>query len=252
MCFHYNKNHNISFNLLTVDASLRHRGHLTSILPKTIFMRFLIFTLLFFCCSQSAFAQFESSKQVYSAPGLKDSLANHKIVAILPFRVTISYKRMPKNFDAEANKQDEQKAGINLQQGMYTFLLRKSDKYSVSFQETERTNILLKKAGVDEKLDEILPDSLAKLLGVDAVIRCSYAYERTGSEAGAIAKVVLVGGAGKTGSGGLTMQIYNGEGGGLLWRFYKEMNENISSNGNEIMERMMRKVSRNFPYEKKK
>ena len=157
---------------------------------------------------------------------------------------------MPKNFDAEGNKADEQKGGINLQQGMYTFLLRKSDKYSVSFQETERTNILLKNAQVYEKLDEILPDSICKILGVDAVIKCSYAYEKTGSEAGAIAKVILTGGGGKTGSGGMTMQIYNGSSGELLWRFYKEMNETISSNGNEIMERMMRKVARNFPYEK--
>jgi hypothetical protein len=212
----------------------------------------ILLILLFFTFLGRADAQFESAKQVYTAPGMKDSIAIHKTVAILPFRVTISYKRVPKNFDAEANKLDEQKAGVNLQQGMYTFLLRKSEKYSVTFQETERTNALLKKAEVIDKLDEILPDSLAKILGVDAVIKCSYAYEKTGSEAGAIAKVILVGGAGKTGSGGLTMQIYNGQSGALLWRFYKEMNENISSNGNEIMERMMRKVSRNFPYEKKK
>lgn len=214
-------------------------------------MKRTLFALLivsFFCLQLNA--QFESSKQIYSSPHLKDSIAKHKTVAILPYRVTISYKRVPKNFDAQANKADEEKASINMQQGMYTFLLRKSDKYSVSFQETERTNILLKNAGAFDKTDEILPDSLCKILGVDAVIKCSYAYEKTGSEAGAIAKVVLIGSSGKTGSGGLTMQIYNGSNGELLWRFYKEMNESITSNGNEIMERMMKKVARNFPYEK--
>lgn len=213
---------------------------MTKVLSMLCFV-FAIFT---------ANAQFESSKQVYKAPHLTDSIEKHKTVAIIPFRVTISYKRLPKNFDAEGNKADEEKAGINMQQGMYTFLLRKSDKYSVSFQETERTNILLKKAGIYNNIEEILPDSICKVLNVDAVIKCAYAYEKTGSEAGAIAKVVLLGGGGKTGSGGLTMQIYNGSSGELLWRFYKEMNESISSNGNEIMERMMRKVSRNFPYEK--
>jgi hypothetical protein len=44
------------------------------------------------------------------------------------------------------------------------------------------------------------------------------------------------------------MQLYNGKDGELLWRFYKEMNETITSNANEVMERMMRKVARNFPY----
>lgn len=198
----------------------------------------------------TASAQFESGKQIYHSPDYKESLETHKTVAILPFKATISYKRMPKGFDAEANSQEEKKLGVNMQQGMYTYLLRKEGKYTVTFQDVERTNVLLKQAGVFDNLDLMLPDSLAKLLKVDAVIKCSYAYEKTGSEGGAIAKAVLLGGGGKTGSGALTMQIYHGANGTLLWRFYKEMNESFTSSANEVMERMMRKVSRNFPYEK--
>lgn len=209
----------------------------------------LSIVLLFFSYDSRAQLFGESSKQVYRIEGLADSLKNHKIVAILPFRATISYKRVPKDFDFEGNKADEKKLGINMQQGMYTYLLRKKENYSVSFQDVERTNILLSQAHVLDSLDHILPDSLAKILNVDAVIKCTYAYEKTGSEAGAIAKTVLLGFGGKTGSGSLTMQIYNKSAGVLLWRFYKEMNETITSNANEVMERMMRKVSRNFPYE---
>jgi hypothetical protein len=193
----------------------------------------------------------ETAKQVYESPKLKDSIAKHKTAAILPIRTTITYKRPPKNFDSTANKNEEQSSAINLQAGMYTYLLRKADKYSVTFQDVERTNALLKKAGVYNNLDEILPDSLAKILKVDAVIKSSYSYEKTASEAGAIVKTVLFGGLGsKTASGSLTMQIYNGSDGDLLWRFFKSMNENLISDANEVMERMMRKVSRNFPYEK--
>lgn len=197
-------------------------------------------------------AQFggEREKQVYKAPNFKESLKKHKIVAILPFTTTVSYKRVPKNFNPENARDEERKLATNLQQGMYTYLLRKGGKYSVTFQDVERTNILLKQAGVIDRLDEILPDSLAKILGVDAVIRCKYAYEKTGSESGAIVQTVLIGVPGKTGSGSLIMQIYDGVDGNLLWRFYKEMNENVTSNANTVMERMMRKVSRNFPYEK--
>ncbi len=213
-------------------------------------MKKIIYTLASFLVATLSFAQFESAKQIFTSPKIKEVIAKHKTVAILPFKATINYKRMPKNFDAEANKQEEKKLGESMQAGMYTYLLRKSDKYTVSFQETERTNALLKKAGVYDKLDEMLPDTLAKILGVDAVIKASYSYEKTGSEAGAIAKTILLGaGAGKTGDGALTMQVYDGFSGELLWRFFKEMNENMMSNSNEIMERMMRKVSRNFPYE---
>ena len=192
----------------------------------------------------------QSAKQKYEIPNLKQELSKHKTVAILPFRVTISYKKMPKGFDAEGNKMEEQKQGINMQQGMYTYLLRKQKDYFVSFQDVERTNILLKKNDLFDKIDEILPDSLAKILGVDAVIKCTYAYEKTGSEAGAIAKTLLFGVGGSTAVGTLTMQINNGSDGTLLWRFYKEMSEGAFSSANDMMERMMKKVSRNFPYEK--
>lgn len=210
---------------------------------------FLAATAVFM--SVAASAQFEGSKQVYHAPDYKETLETHKIVAILPFKATISYKRLPKGFDAAANSEEEKKLGTNMQQGMYTYLLRKEGKYSVTFQDVDRTNVLLKQAGVFDNIDVMLPDSLAKILKVDAVIKCSYAYEKTSSEGGAIAKTVLLGSfAGKTAAGALTMQIYNGSNGTLLWRFYKEMNENVTSSASEVMERMMRKVSRNFPYEK--
>jgi hypothetical protein len=57
-------------------------------------------------------------------------------------------------------------------------------------------------------------------------------------------------GTGKVATGGLTMQINNGADGDLVWRFYKQMAEDVMSSPSAMMERMMRKVGRNFPYEK--
>ena len=207
-------------------------------------------TLLTFSLSTSAqLFGGESAKKVYKSDDFKEAIASHKKVAIVPFTANITYKKKPKDYDTATVRADEKKLSTTMQQGMYTYLLNKSNKYSVEFQEVERTNILLKKAGIYDKLGEILPDSIAKILGVDAVIKCTYDHEIVGgSEGGQIAKALLFGAASRTGSGGLTMQIYDGKKGNLLWRFYKEMNENITSNANEIMERMMRKVSRNFPY----
>lgn len=214
-------------------------------------MKKIAFVILLTFITFGLFAQFgEGSKQVFSSPKLKDAVAKHKTVAVLPFTATISYKRLPKNFDAEANKADEQKLALQMQQGMYTYLLRKAKDFSVSFQDVERTNALLKQKGIFDKISELTQDSICKVLGVDAVIKCTYAYEETGSEAGAIAKTILFGvGAGKTGTGSLIMQLYNGTDGELLWRFYKEMNEDVTGSANQVMERMMRKVARNFPYD---
>ncbi len=213
--------------------------------------KFIVLGILI-CFTNVLFAQFfEGSKQVFESPKLKESVAMHKTVAILPYTATISYKRMPKDFNAEANKADEQKLALQMQQGMYTYMLRKSKDFTVAFQDVERTNALLKSKGIYDKISELTQDSICKILGVDAVIKCTYAYERTGSEAGAIAKTILFGaGTGKTGTGSLVMQIYNGSDGQLLWRFYKEMNEDVLGSANQVMERMMRKVGRNFPYDK--
>ena len=205
----------------------------------------LLFIFLF-SFNVNIFAQ----KQIFVSPNLKPAIARQQIVAIIPFRVSISYKRTPSNFNPVSNKADEEKSGLNMQSGMLTYLLRKQDTYSVVFQDVSRTNALLKIAGVFDKLDEILPDSLCKILKVDAVISSAYTYEKTGSVGASIATAMVFGVASNTGSGSLTMQIYDGKNGDLLWRFYKEMNENIYSSGDDIMERMMRKVSRNFPYEK--
>ena len=132
---------------------------------------------------------------------------------------------------------------------MYTFLLRKADNYLLEFQDVDKTNILLRKAGMFDKTGEFTKDEIAKELGVDAVISGSFDTEQTKSEAAAIASAVILGGlGGKTGTGSLTMTINNGGNGDLLWRFFKTMDEGIMSSTNDLVERMMRKLSRNFPY----
>jgi hypothetical protein len=196
------------------------------------------------------FGNSQSAKQIFESPDLKSMLYTAKTVAILPFKVSISYKRMPKNVTLEQIKNNEKAESGQMQEGMYTYLLRKSKDYSVSFQEVERTNALLKKAGVFESFDEVLADSLCKILGVDAVIKSSWSYQKTGSEGAAIATAVLFGVATNTGSGQLVMQINRATDGGMMWRMAKEMNEGAFSSANILMERMMRKVGRVFPFEK--
>lgn len=193
---------------------------------------------------------FGQQKEIFAVPNLKEILKTHKTVAILPLAVTISFKRFPKGYDAANNAAQEKEEGKNLQQGLYTYLLKKSDDYTVSFQDVQRTNILLKQSGIYDKLDSITADSICRVLKVDAIIQASYAYEKTGSEAGAIAMTAVVGFGGNTGSGSLTMQINSGTDGSMLWRFYKEMNEGAFTSADALMDRMMKKVSRNFPYEK--
>jgi len=192
----------------------------------------------------------QGAKQIFESPNLKSVVYSAKKVAILPFNVSISYKKMPKGMSLDQIKDNEKAESIQMQQGMYTYLLRKLDNYSVSFQEVDRTNSLLKKNGVFDNLDDVLSDSLCKILGVDAIIKSSWTYAKTGSEAGAIASALLLGVSKGTGSGQLVMQINSAKDGEMVWRMSKEMTESAFSSANALMEQMMRKVGRVFPFEK--
>jgi hypothetical protein len=213
-------------------------------------MKFKLFLSIALLISYSSYSQWESSKQEFKSPNLKMLLLTTKTVAILPYKANISYKKMPKGVTVENIKEEEKVASIQMQEGMYTYLLRKSNDYSVSFQDVSRTNALLKKAGIYDNLDEVLADSVCKVLGVDAIVKSTWTYEKTGSEAGAIISTLAFGVAKGVASGSLVLQLYGAKDGELAWRFYKEMNESAFSSASQLMERMMRKVGRNFPFEK--
>jgi hypothetical protein len=211
-------------------------------------MKQILLLILAFAWS-NAFPQLEGSKQIFEVKDLKEKIVKHKTVAILPFDTKITYKKQPKNFSAEANKQQELSISTSIQSSMYTYLLRRNDDYSIELQDVDKTNILLKKAGIADKLDEYTKDEIAKILNVDAIISGKFEQEQSKSESGAIVSAVLFGGfGGKTGSGSLTLTIHNAEDGELLWRFFKTMDDSVLQSTDDLIERMMRKLSRNFPY----
>jgi len=210
-------------------------------------MKKLFFIIPFLLFLSNAFCQ--TSKQVFESPNLKEVIASHKQVAIIPFTATITYRHTPKGVTAESNLADERKMAKEIQSSMYTYLLRRAKDYSVDFQEVDKTNILLTKAGLMDKLGETTSDELAKALGVDAIISGIYAVEHTKTEGGAIASVVLFGAfAGGDKTGTLTMKINDGKNGSLLWRFAKSMEGSLFTSTDDLISHMMRKVSRNFPY----
>lgn len=214
-------------------------------------MKKTLLSLVLLTSSLCGMAQYENAKQVFESPKLNEVIKSHKIVAILPFETKISFRKQPKDFNLEAHTQKEKAMSTSIQSSMYTFLLRKMSNYTVEFQDVEKTNVLLKKAGLLDKMSEITKDEVAKALGVDAVISGKFDTEQTRSEAGAIVTTVLFGGLGsKTGSGSLTMVINDGKSGDMIWRFFKSMNDGVFTSSDELVDRMMRKVSRNFPYSK--
>lgn len=230
----------------TKSRNMKFQSYKQSMVTYFKCRKMILFVFLFSFSNIKA----QSAKQVFESPDLPSLVSSAKMVAILPFKVSISYKKAPKGMTLEQNKDNEKAESTQMQEGMYTYLLRKSKDFSVSFLEVDRTNALLRKANVFDRVDELTADTLCKILGVDALIKSSYSYQKIGTQGGAIATALLFGVASNTGSGQLVMQINRATDGAMMWRMSKEMNEGAFSSANELMERMMRKVGRNFPFQK--
>lgn len=200
-----------------------------------------------------SFTYAQKAKQIFEAPNLATAVATHKTVGILPFEVTIKMKKLPKGVTQEQIIEQQKTESKNVQNSMYTFLLRKAkDKnYTVTFQDVTKTNTLLAKQDITiDNLGKYTKDEIAKILGVDAIISGNLVTDKVMSEGGAIALGLLIGFWGKTSEASVTMNIHNGTDGELLWRYDREVAGGVGNSTDDMVNRIMRQVARNFPYDK--
>ncbi|QNF34878.1 hypothetical protein HUW51_19910 [Adhaeribacter swui] len=215
-------------------------------------MKFLFVLTLFVwsvtLCKAQTFVS-EGSKQIFSSPHLPQQIRKHHAVAILPVTAKVNYAKPPKGFNRQAHFMLEVELGNNVQQRLYTFLVRKAKLYTVTFQNVEQTNAILQKAGMYDHLKDFSPAEIAQVLGVDAVLTGQFELDQNqpNLEAGTTA-VTLKDIPGNSALGTLTLMLHSGTTGELLWRFFKIMDDDFTSANPEIIQRLMRKVSRNLPY----
>jgi hypothetical protein len=194
-----------------------------------------------------------ATHQAYLNPQFGATTSAHRTVAILPFHVTISRERLPKNLSAEDVARMEREEAFAVQTQLHTQLLRRADQYTVQFQDPSRTNVMLERAGVTyDSLGARTKDELAKLLGVDAVISGNVRRRKPMATGTAIALGVLFGGAfmGNTNEVGVDLQLHNGQDGALLWNFSHKFGGSIGSSPERLAEAMMGSIARRLPYRK--
>lgn len=191
----------------------------------------------------------EKSKKVYKAPNFKEELGKHKKVAILPFKASLLYRNLPKDFDMEQHRVEEVVLAKNLQFSLYSKFSRNKEGFTVELQKVQVTDSLLTVNGMIGNLENFTPNQIAKALGVDALLYCTYTYTRVASEAGALAVALLVMPS-KVATAELTIGIYDGKDDELLWSFAKTMNQEALSSTDYVLDRMLGKIDRNFPYKK--
>lgn len=189
---------------------------------------------------------------IYKSSNFDDALAKHKTVAILPAAVTIKLRpNEAKKMTADQVADLDMKTGLTFQDKMYGWLLRKSDKYhyTVTFQDINKTNALLKKANITyADLASTDRSALAKALGVDAVIQDDIRMEKPMSDGAAVAVGLLVGAWGATNKVETTINIHDGRSGNLLWKYDYEASGSVGSSTDKLVDALMRNASKKFPY----
>jgi len=188
---------------------------------------------------------------VYTAPDIKPA-DQSKSIAILPFDVKIQYNRLPKNVTLEQIQKNEQELSYLMQSQMYTRFLEKNQQFPVSFQDVDRTNMLLKRNNIGlEKLDEFSKDELARLLEVDEVISGDVLTSKPMSTGAAVALGVLFNVWGATNQADVTVSLHSGNDSKLLWKFNHVYSGSVGSSPDQLTRAMMKPISRKFPYRKR-
>ena len=185
---------------------------------------------------------------IYKAQNFDESKATVKSLAILPFNVTIDAKRLPKGVTLETLKESQQKTGYDIQNSAYAWLLQRQKNYTVTFQDADRTNALIKKANLSYE-DLMLTDKaeLCKLLGVDGIISGKATMSKPMSEGAAVAMGILIGAWGSTNKTTTALSIHD-TAGNLLWKYDYEASGTVGSNAESLATNLMRNASRKFPY----
>jgi hypothetical protein len=206
-----------------------------------------IFTIICMM-SLTAFSQ----THLYVNPGFKYITKDHRIIGILPFKSTVLLR--PKEMKALSHEQlekIEEAEGKSIQSAMYTWYLVREMRgdLKVKLQSVAATNAKLKKAGITyENLEYYTPDSIAKILEVDAIIMGTYETTKPTSEAAAVVLGMFTGFFGKTNKAVINLYIYNGEDGELLANYNKGVSGSIGSTSEKLVNKLMRKASRRIGY----
>ena len=192
---------------------------------------------------------FGACATIYQPPQFYEMRQRHHLVALLPFDVSISTTRLPKDVTVEMLKKAEQDEGYMTQSLFYSQFLKNSADFDVTFQDVDKTNALLAQNKIGyEELRTALKEDLAKILGVDAVISGKIQREKPMSEGAAIAVGILIGFWGATNKVNIDLNIHDGATGELFWKYTHQISGSVGSSSEQLVKAFTRKIARNFPY----
>ncbi|MBC8085217.1 MAG: hypothetical protein H7Z21_18630 [Hymenobacter sp.] len=189
---------------------------------------------------------------IYLAQDFRSYAPTHKTVAILPAYVTMQLRpNQAKNTTPEQQREMETKSGVDFQEKIYAWLLRRGQQrgYTVQFQDVLQTNSRLRESQIPvAELRSRSPQELAKILGVDAILTTSVRTSKPMSDGAAVAVGLLAGAWGATNQANITVNIHEAGAGKLLWKYDYVAAGSVFSSSETVVDVLMRNASKKFPY----
>ncbi len=195
------------------------------------------------------------TREIYTNANFGTLAKDHKILAIIPFKTTLSLR--PKEVEKHGGPAGvaalEKREGLGVQSAVHSYFLKRKESrdLNVDVQDVSRTNALLERNAVTyETMAGFTPEELAKMLNVDGIVSGTFESRQPMSNGAAIALSLAVGFGGPTNTGKTTISINDGKTGELLWKYDKTLSRGFGSDTHTIITTIMRKASRQFPYDK--
>lgn len=192
---------------------------------------------------------------LYENPAFDEIAKTHKIIAVVPFKTQVELRpKQMKDMTEEQLHRLEKAEGEGIQTAMHSWFLKRKkrgDLQTIEVQDPKTTTALLKRNNIDyDNITEYTPQELAKLLEVDAVISGEFQTNKPMSEGAGAVLGILVGFWGATNSAVINMSVHNAADGVLLWNYNKKVAGSLGSSSEDLINILMRKVSRRLAYTK--
>ena len=153
---------------------------------------------------------------------------NTKTIALLPLNVQVKLRpKELKDFTPEQIIQMGKDEALDIQKGMHSWFLTrmKRGETIAKVQSPQRTNALLKKAGIDiYDASSYLPSELGEILEVDCVVMGSFETSKPMSTAASLGLGLLTGGFGATQSALCNLDFYDTRDDELVVNYLKKVN----------------------------
>ncbi len=193
-----------------------------------------------------------AQKNIYQSDKFESLSESHKVLAILPFFTDLELKE--KVGEADLTKLEERE-GYAVQDALETYFGRgkKRKKFSVDFQNTNNTNAILAQNKITyENIDTYTIKELSEILGVDGIVSGNMNLNILLSEGIPSQFSFIDYILGDANYGRIGIKVSDGNTGKLLWKYEKEINKKSGRNTTDLIESMMKKATRKFPYDKER